>query len=97
MTSIRTTCDRCGDVELTPTQLTLELSPNTSTGSYRFDCPFCLATQRRPAGHRVVSILLATGVVYRLVDDESPITEDEILAFRDSLDEGDWYSQLQAS
>ena len=45
----------------------------------------------------VVSILLATGVGFQLVAEDTPITEDEIVAFRSSLDEGDWYSELQAS
>ena len=60
MTTIRTTCNRCGDVELTTADIGLELSSETSNGTYRFACPFCGINQRRPANHRVVSILLAT-------------------------------------
>jgi len=96
MTSIRTTCQRCGDVELTPADLALQLSPSTGEGTYLFDCPFCGDTQRRPAGHRVVSILLATGVSYDVFDDVSPITEDEIASFRSMIDRDDWFSELKA-
>ena len=88
MTTIRTNCLLCGDVELVPTDLNLELFSSTGTGNYRFLCPHC------PANHRVVSILLATGVAYEVVDD-SPITEMEIAQFSTSLEQGDWSEQLR--
>ncbi len=80
MTTIKTTCDSCGDVELRPDQLALELDPHQESGSYRFECPLCGAMQRRPANPRVVSVLLATGVSYEVVN-LSPITEEEIRRF----------------
>ena len=96
MTTIRTTCSRCGDVELTPKDLALELTPNSGTGTYLFDCPFCGLTERRPASQRVVSILLATGVTYEVVDVDVPITEDEISNFRQMIEQDDWSSHLTA-
>ena len=80
MTTIKTTCSTCGDVELTPSDLALELDPNQEAGSYRFTCPECGTVQRRPANPRVVSVLLATGVAYEVVSNE-PITETEISQF----------------
>lgn len=94
MTTIRTTCDRCGDVELTTADIGLELAPSGTTGSYRFECPFCSSVQRRPANNRVVSILLATGVEYVIIDPTGPITEDEIDAFAAALDREDWFSNI---
>ncbi len=96
MTTIRTTCSRCGDIELTPRDLSLEFVPDTGTGSYVFACPYCGQAERRPASQRVVSILLATGVVYEVVDGDNPITEEEIAAFRNALDNDDWASHLTA-
>lgn len=96
MTTIRTTCSRCGDVELTTDDIGLELTAEGSTGSYRFACPFCGDTQRRPANHRVVSILLATGVSYEIVSPTGPITEDEIEQFAQALESDSWYSRLEA-
>lgn len=84
MTTIKTTCSRCGDIHLTPSDLALELTPASDEGSYRFTCPVCALLQRRPANARVVSVLLATGVAYDIVDD-SPITEDEIERFAAAL------------
>lgn len=94
MTTIRTTCDRCGDVELTTSDIGLELRPAATAGTYRFECPFCTMVQRRPANSRVVSILLATGVEYEIVDDTGPITEDEIDAFAAALEQDGWYTQI---
>ena len=80
MTTIKTTCTRCGDVQLTPADLALELTPSQDEGNYRFVCPTCATVQRRPANARVVSVLLATGVNYEVINPD-PITEDEIAAF----------------
>lgn len=94
MTTIRTTCVTCGDVELIPTELSLELTAMSGTGTYLFACPECGGSQRRPANHRVVSILLATGVAYEVLDDRGPITESEISHFSRELDRSDWAEQL---
>lgn len=89
MTTIKTTCSRCGDVELVPGDLVLELDPVEDAGVYRFTCPTCAAVERRPANPRVVSVLLATGVAYEVVRTD-PITEREITAFVAALNrEGD--------
>jgi hypothetical protein len=93
MTTIRTSCSLCGDVELVPSDISLELIAANGTGSYLFICPHCDEQQQRPANHRVVSILLATGVAYQVVDDD-PITEAEIASFSRGLETGDWEQQL---
>lgn len=97
MTTIRTTCTTCGDVELTTADVDLELSSGAHDGRYRFDCPFCGTTQRRPASQRVVSVLLATGVSYEIVATASAITEEEIATFASDLDGHDWFQELAAS
>lgn len=86
MTTIKTTCSACGDVELAADELLLELTPMEATGRYSFDCPFCESNQYRPANERVVSILLAVGVSY-IVSDEL-VSEAEIQDFVESLDDG---------
>lgn len=94
MTTIRTTCDRCGDVELTTEDLGLLLDADGEQGRYRFTCPLCGDVQHRPANHRVVSILLATGVRYEIVSAPRPISEEEIVAFARALDRDDWFEEL---
>lgn len=97
MTTIRTTCENCGDVELTTVDIALELIGTGDEGTYRFTCPRCVTVQRRPATSRVVSILLATGVAYEIAIGRAPITEAEIEAFIGMLDSDDWFSRLVAS
>jgi protein tyrosine phosphatase (PTP) superfamily phosphohydrolase (DUF442 family) len=95
MTTIRTSCQLCGDVELVPGDLRLELAASDGTGTYLFQCPHCDEHQSRPANHRVVSILLATGVAYHVEESSSQITEAEIRSFRELLDSTEWEQQLR--
>ncbi|MEZ5176087.1 MAG: hypothetical protein R2823_07765 [Acidimicrobiia bacterium] len=99
MTTIKTTCDDCGEVHLGTSDISLELHGDGTEGSYRFACPSCLAIQRRPASHRVVSILLATGVTYdvALLNNRGPITPVEVERFVSLLDTDDWFSRLVPS
>jgi hypothetical protein len=97
MTTIRTTCQGCGDVELSTHDIALELTGTGDAGSYRFSCPSCSSVQIRPATRRVVSILLATGVNYEITLAASLITESEIEGFVADLDDDDWFSRLVAS
>lgn len=85
MTTIKTTCGSCGDVELVPDDLFLELESNGDAGSYLFNCPSCADRVRRPASARVVNVLLATGVTYQVVP-SGPITETEISLFVNALE-----------
>lgn len=84
MTTIKTTCSRCGDVDLTPQDLVLELGDGDA-GAYRFSCPTCGQVERRGATPRVVSILLATGVAVDVAE-PPPISEEEIARFVQALD-----------
>lgn len=96
MTTIKTSCMACGDVELLIEDLLLELLPGSQTGTYTFDCPFCVTAQRRPANQRVVSILLATGVSY-VVASEPKLTlseEQEVETFAAILESDDWFQNL---
>jgi len=95
MTTIKTTCAQCGDVELGPDDLWLELDPSKNNGAYRFFCPNCETLQRRPANARIVSVLLATGVGYDVFSSD-PITESEIDQFVDSLNTAQDWTKLLA-
>ena len=94
MTTIRTTCPTCGHVEVTVDDVGLEMAVGAEEGQYRFACPFCGTTQRRPASRRVVSVLLATGVSYEIVATASPISEQEITEFATALNDEDWFKEV---
>lgn len=93
MTTIKTTCFTCGDVELRADDLLLELSQQDGTGHYQFTCPYCESVRRRPASQRVAAILLASGIAHRVVD--NPVSENDIVQFVDQLD--DWLEDITAA
>jgi hypothetical protein len=62
MTTIRTTCPRCGEVDMSPEAILLSIRDRAGEGSYRFSCPGCRGTVQKPADHKVVALLLSAGV-----------------------------------
>jgi predicted RNA-binding Zn-ribbon protein involved in translation (DUF1610 family) len=62
MTTIRTTCPRCGEVDMTPEAILLSVRDRAGEGSYRFSCPTCQNTIEKPADRKVVALLLSAGV-----------------------------------
>jgi hypothetical protein len=62
MTTIRTTCPKCGAVEMGIEGVLLSLQDSTGEGCYRFLCPGCLDTVEKPADQKIVALLLSVGV-----------------------------------
>jgi predicted RNA-binding Zn-ribbon protein involved in translation (DUF1610 family) len=62
MTTIRTTCPRCGEVDMSPESILLSIRDRAGEGSYRFSCPTCMNTIEKPADRKVVALLLSAGV-----------------------------------
>ncbi len=95
MTTIKTTCDQCGEIHLGTADIALELEGNGDEGNYRFVCPECYLVQRRPASARVVSVLLATGVSYEVtLAPAAPLCDDDIDRFARELASDDWFERL---
>ncbi len=95
MTTIKTTCEQCGEIHLGTSDISLELEGTGDEGTYRFVCPECFTIQRRPASQRVVSVLLATGVPYEVtLAAPGPITEGELDRFVRLLETDDWFNRL---
>jgi hypothetical protein len=76
MTTIRTTCPRCGEVDMTPAAILLSVRDETGEGCYRFLCPTCLDPVEKPADRKIVALLISAGVDFAdtvgtdLYDDE---------------------------
>ena len=62
MTTIKASCPGCGEVELTPADITLVVASHAPLSHYTFDCPACAADVRKPADDHVVRLLLSGGV-----------------------------------
>jgi predicted RNA-binding Zn-ribbon protein involved in translation (DUF1610 family) len=83
MTTIRTTCPRCGEVDMGPESILLSVRSNGREGSYRFQCPECEDAVEKRADRKIVALLVSAGVDIdrgddvlsrhpELFDDEAP-------------------------
>lgn len=103
MTTIRATCPGCGEVELTPDDITLRVCTHGPASYYEFSCPLCAEQIQKPADERVVQLLISGGVaatVWELPEEFSeqrggaPFTMDDILDLHLLLDSPDWFDRL---
>jgi predicted RNA-binding Zn-ribbon protein involved in translation (DUF1610 family) len=62
MTTIRTTCPRCGEVDMGPESILLSVRSNGREGSYRFTCPECEDAVEKRADRKIVALLVSAGV-----------------------------------
>jgi predicted RNA-binding Zn-ribbon protein involved in translation (DUF1610 family) len=65
MTTIRTTCPRCGEVDMGPEAISLAVRSNGREGSYRFTCPSCEDDVEKRADRKIVALLVSAGVDIR--------------------------------
>lgn len=92
MTAIQAACDVCGPVDLTPRDITLNVSARCPSRShYCFTCPRCHDRVEKPADERVIALLAGSGVVNKTpweppTHPEDPpggqqLTEDDLIQF----------------
>ena len=62
MTTIKASCPTCGEVELTPADVSLMVCSHAPLSYYAFACPGCHDEVRKPADDHVVSLLVSGGV-----------------------------------
>ena len=62
MTTIRTTCPRCGEVDMGPESILLRVVPGGREGTYRFTCPTCADDVEKRADRKIVALLVSAGV-----------------------------------
>ena len=101
-----TTCERCGDVELNPSELELRICSQPERSVYAFHCPSCRISTIKPAAdQRVVALLRSVGVQSvgwgipaELLEprEGDPITSDDIIDLMLELDDPQWIDRLTA-
>lgn len=106
-TIVKTTCSRCGDVELDPRQLELRICSVPDRSVYAFTCPGCSAPVIKPAADpRVITLLRSVGVptvgwsIPAELDEPRegpPLTSDDLLDLMLALEEPDWIDRLSAA
>jgi predicted RNA-binding Zn-ribbon protein involved in translation (DUF1610 family) len=62
MTTIRTTCPRCGEVDMGPQSIMLSVVRGGREGTYRFTCPTCMDAVEKRADRKIVALLVSAGV-----------------------------------
>jgi predicted RNA-binding Zn-ribbon protein involved in translation (DUF1610 family) len=62
MTTIRTTCPRCGEVDMGPEAILLSVLQGGREGTYRFTCPTCMDSVEKRADRKIVALLVSAGV-----------------------------------
>ena len=96
MATIRASCPDCGDVELTTADVTVRVCLDDDRGEYRFTCPVCSMVIVKPAEHRTIDLLVASGVHMdtwtlpaELFEKRTGrrISHDDVLDFHDLLDD----------
>jgi endogenous inhibitor of DNA gyrase (YacG/DUF329 family) len=90
MTTIKASCPTCGEVELTPADVSLMVCSHAPLSYYAFTCPTCTDEVRKPADDHVVSLLVSGGVpatVWEVPAEAleprsgGPLTYDDLLDF----------------
>lgn len=95
MSRIKASCQDCGDIEVTSSELQVLTCLDTGDSTYSFLCPSCRLIVNKPAEQRVVELLVSAGV--RVVNWDLPaelsepksgpaITYDDLLAFHFKLE-----------
>ncbi|MGZ4609021.1 MAG: hypothetical protein ACXV2H_02040 [Actinomycetes bacterium] len=98
MTTIKTSCPVCGDVELKPAQMRLVVCARSEWSYYAFSCTTCRDEIKKPADEEIVALLVSGGVVAEhwvipaeALEEHSGgvITYDDVLDFALHLDRVD--------
>lgn len=89
MTTIKASCPSCGEVVLTPADLSLMVCSHSTLSYYTFACPSCASDVRKPADDHVVSLLMSGGVPATVWDVPEEVLEHGAgpeLSYDDLLD-----------
>jgi rRNA maturation protein Nop10 len=103
VTTIKATCPRCGEVQLTPRDIELRVCTHAPASYYVFTCPQCCEDVQKPADDRIIQLLISGGVratVWELPEEVleprtgPPLTHDDLLDFHLLLERPDWFDHL---
>lgn len=90
MQTIKASCPSCGEVELTPSDVSLMVCSHAPRSYYAFQCSQCHTEVRKPADDHVVSLLVSAGIAAEVWDLPAealetkvgpPLSYDELLDF----------------
>ena len=103
MTTIKASCPTCGEIKLTPADVSLMVCSLAARSYYSFCCPGCSTEVRKPADDHVISLLVSGGVPAQVWELPAEVLEvkpgpalsyDDLLDFALHLGQTDMLSQL---
>ena len=106
MTTIKASCPVCGEVELTPADVSLMVCTSAALSYYAFTCTTCLDEVRKPADEHVVQLLVSGGVPAQVWEvpaealephDGPRLSYDDLLDFALHLGTSDLLAELAAA
>lgn len=80
MTTIKATCPTCGDVDLTPADVTVTVARALGWSTYSFTCAGCADAICKPADDEVVQLLTGAGVRVERIDIPLEYLEERVMA-----------------
>lgn len=102
MTTIKTNCPNCGEVDLTPADIELHADGGPGPGSfYAFGCPDCRQVVHKQADERVARLLMSAGVTCITLPrdrraDLPAFTYDDLLDLHALLNTDGWFDELRS-
>lgn len=102
MTTVRATCDRCGDVRLPPSAFVVRIRANQDDGEYRFKCQ-CGFIVVKPCTAAIIILLTDAGVrkeIWELPLEllEHPqggtLSEDDIIDLHLAFEDGSAFDKI---
>jgi hypothetical protein len=80
MTTIKATCPTCGDVDLTPADVTVTVAHALGWSTYTFRCATCWDAVCKPADEEVVQLLTGAGVRVERIEVPMEYLEAQVMA-----------------
>jgi hypothetical protein len=105
-TTIRASCEDCGDVELSTEDLQVRVCSHDNRGTYVFRCPACQMSVVKAAESRIIDLLIASGVKMETWDlpaelseprSSTPLTHDDLIDFHRLLQGDEWFDALAST
>ena len=84
MTVIRTTCPRCGEVDMGPEEILLSALSVSTEARYQFTCPVCFDLVEKRADQKIVNLLERAGVKVRRGRPEGA-SDDSVVSMDDAV------------
>lgn len=77
MSAIRTPCEVCGVVLLTPADIVVSIAAHRESGFYEYECPQCETYQRYPTSLETIALLVGQDCM--IMEDLAPLESHEPL------------------